>query len=60
MWNIYEEKFIHNDAQYEVVLIISGILSYEDVELEAKELYKSLTSQEINYIKKRLNKNRNR
>ena len=37
MWNIYEEKFVHNDAQYEVVLIISGILSYEDVELEAKE-----------------------
>ena len=60
MWNIYEEKFVHNDAQYEVVLIISGILSYEDVELEAKELYKSLTSQEINYIKKRLDKNKNR
>lgn len=60
MWNIYEEKFVHNDAQYEVVLIISGILSYEDVELEAKELYKSLTSQEINYIQKRLNKNKNR
>lgn len=56
MWDIYEERFIHNDAQYEVVLIIANVIELNCSSTEAQKLYNSLSPKEINYIKKRLDK----
>lgn len=56
MWDIYEERFIHNDIQYEVALIVANVIELNYSSTEAQKLYNSLSPKEINYIKKRLDK----
>ena len=53
MWNVFEDKFIHNDAQYEAVLIVWGLIDKDYASLEAKELYTMLTSIEVAEIERR-------
>jgi len=54
MWDVFKDKFIGNDTQYYTVLVIMGEVLYEYAPLEVRELYDSLTTEEINYIRKRL------
>ncbi len=54
MWNIFEDKFIHNDAQYEAVLIVLGLVNKDYASLEAQELYTMLTPIEIAEIERRI------
>ncbi len=56
MWNVFEDKFIHNDAQYETVLIVLGLIDKDYASLEAKELYTMLTPIEIAEIERRIKK----
>lgn len=53
MWNVFKDKFIHNDVQYEVVLIVWGLIDKDYASLEAKELYTILTPTEIAEIERR-------
>lgn len=54
MWNVFEDKFVHNDAQYEAVLIVMGIIYEKYASIEAQELYAMLTPTEIAEIERRL------
>ena len=53
-WDIYQDKFIHNDEQKIVCLIILGLIDIDYVPLEAKVLYEALSNEEKEYIKKRI------
>jgi hypothetical protein len=59
MWNVYEEKFISNDTQHEVVLIIAGIIDFDYASADAKDLYNTLKVEEIEHIQKVLTKIKN-
>ena len=59
MWNVYKEKFISNDTQHEVVLIIAGIIDFDYASTEAQDLYNTLKEEEIEHIQKVLTKIRN-
>lgn len=56
MWNVYEERFIHNETQEIVTLIIAGIILYEYAPPKAQKLYDNLTLQEKKHIKEVLEK----
>ena len=56
MWNVFENKFVHNDTQAEVCLIVWGIINKDYASIEAQELYAMLTPIEIAEIERR-NKN---
>lgn len=57
VWDVFKDKIISNDIQYEVVLIVAGIILEEYASPKAKELYKTLTSIEIAEIKRKLKNN---
>lgn len=54
MWNVFEDKFIHNDTQFEVCGIILGIIDKDYASIEAQELYAMLTPIEIAEIERRI------
>lgn len=56
MWNVSEDKFIHNEIEECVVLIVMGIIREEYAPLEARELYALLTPTEITEIERRIGK----
>lgn len=56
MWNVFEDKFIHNEIEECVVLIVMGVIREEYAPLEARELYALLTPTEIAEIERRLKK----
>lgn len=56
MWNVFEDKFIHNEIEECVVLIVMGIICEEYAPLEARKLYALLTPTEIAEIERRLSK----
>ena len=53
-WDIYQDKFIHNEEQKIVCLIILGFIDIDYAPLEAKVLYKALSNEEKEYIKRRI------
>ena len=53
MWNVFENKFVHNDIQAEVCLIVWGVINKNYASIEAQELYTMLTPMEIAEIKRR-------
>ena len=53
MWNVFENKFVHNDTQVEVCLIVLDIINKDYASIEAQELYTMLTPMEIAEIKRR-------
>ena len=56
MWNVFEEKFVHNAIEECVVLMVMGIIHEESAPLEARELYALLTPAEIAEIERRVKK----
>lgn len=53
MWNVYEDKFVHNDVQVEVVLSIWGLIDYDYLSPIAKKLYRNLNQDEYKHILER-------
>ena len=53
MWNVFENKFVHNDIQVETCLIVLGVVNKDYASIEAQELYTMLTPIEIAEIKRR-------
>lgn len=53
MWNVFEDKFVHNDAQYETVLIVWGLIDKDYASVEAQELYAMLTPIKVAEIERR-------
>lgn len=53
MWNVFENKFVHNDIQVETCLIVWGIINKDYTSIKAQELYTILTPIEIAEIKRR-------
>ena len=56
MWNVYKKKFISNDIQHEVVLIIAGIIDFDYASTNAQDLYNTLKVEEVEHIQKVLTK----
>lgn len=56
MWNVFEDKFVHNNTQVEVCLIVLGIIDKDYASIEAQELYTMLTPIEIAEIERRFKK----
>lgn len=50
MWDIYKDKFISSDYEYEAVLICIGLIHYDYAYSKSKELYDSLTEEDKEYI----------
>lgn len=53
-WDITADKIIHNEAEEAVCLYAIGLIAYEYLPLEAKELYHSLSKEEFEYLQARL------
>ena len=53
MWNVFENKFVHNDVQAETCLIVLDVINKDYASIEAQELYTMLTPIEIAEIERR-------
>lgn len=54
MWNVYEDRIIHNDDEFEAVCIVMGLIHYDYASPKAKELYSMLTPNEVAEIERKL------
>lgn len=54
MWNVYEDRIIHNDDEFEAVCIVMGLMHYDYASPKAKELYSMLTPNEVAEIERKL------
>ena len=51
-----EEKFIHNDIDFEACLIIAGLIDKPYATIEAQKRSEEFTKEQIQLIKERVNK----
>lgn len=53
-WDVTANKIIHNETEEAVCLYAIGLIAYEYLPPEAKELYHSLSKEEFEYLQVRL------